>query len=123
MGLGKILWEDTMNQLNNEKRTKVFMTTSVNPAGLLAVYNELGRKAGNKTGVKVSTGEPGGHNFLTPAIIKDVVCLVNGTIVECNTAYDGKSDHTTFPKANNHNQRHNQILFFFEPICFLWEYP
>ena len=39
--------------------------------------------------MKLSTGEPGGHNFLQPALIKDLVQKVKGTIVECNTAYGG----------------------------------
>ena len=47
-----------------------------------------------KVAVKLSTGEPGGHNFLQPALIKDLVQKVNGTIVECNTAYGGKRGDT-----------------------------
>ena len=43
-----------------------------------------------KVGVKISTGEPGGHNFLNPQLIKGLVQKLNGTIVECNTAYGGK---------------------------------
>ena len=42
-----------------------------------------------KVAVKLSTGEPGGHNYLQPALIEDLVRRVNGTIVECNTAYGG----------------------------------
>jgi uncharacterized Fe-S center protein len=93
-----------MGQFNKEKRSKVFMTSSVSPAGLLAVYNALGRKAGNKTGVKISTGEPGGQNFLAPALIKDLVRLVDGVIVECNTAYGGKRDIAAAHReaANDH---------------------
>ena len=44
--------------------------------------------------VKLSTGEPGGHNFLQPKLIKDLVQKVNGTIVECNTAYGGGRSNT-----------------------------
>jgi uncharacterized Fe-S center protein len=73
---------------------KVFMTTDISPAGLAAVYNALGRKASGKVAVKISTGEPGGHNFLQPALIKDLVQSVNGTIVECNTAYGGRRAST-----------------------------
>ena len=47
-------------------------------------------KPEGKVAVKISTGEPGGHNFLQPALIKNLVQKVNGTIVECNTAYTGK---------------------------------
>jgi uncharacterized Fe-S center protein len=65
----------------------VYMTTDISPAGLVAVYNALGREAGDKVAVKISTGEPGGKNFLAPALIKNLVRNVNGTIVESNTAY------------------------------------
>ncbi len=49
----------------------------------------MGREATGKVAVNLSTGEPGGHNFLQPALIKDLVQKVKGTIVECNTAYGG----------------------------------
>ena len=47
-----------------------------------------------KVAVKISTGEPGGHNFLQPALIKDLVQQLQGTIVECNTAYEGRRNTT-----------------------------
>lgn len=75
-------------------KSKVFMTTDISPEGLVKVYEALGRKATGKVAVKISTGEPGGHNFLQPALIKDLVKKVNGTIVECNTAYAGKRSTT-----------------------------
>lgn len=69
---------------------KVYMTRDISPAGLKAVYEALGRKAeGKRVAVKLSTGEPGGHNFLQPALIGEFVRSINGTIVECNTAYGG----------------------------------
>ncbi len=55
----------------------------------MKIYEALGREATGKVAVKLSTGEPGGHNFLQPALIKDLVQKVKGTIVECNTAYGG----------------------------------
>jgi len=68
----------------------VYMTTDISPAGLMEIYNALDRKASGKVAVKLSTGEPGGHHFLDPNLIKDLVQSVNGTIVECNTAYGGR---------------------------------
>ena len=69
---------------------KVYMTRDISPAGLKAVYEALGRKAeGKRVAVKLSTGEPGGHNFLQPALIGEFVRSIDGTIVECNTAYGG----------------------------------
>jgi uncharacterized Fe-S center protein len=70
------------------------MTTDISPAGLAVVYNALGRTASGKVAVKISTGEPGGHNFLQPALIGGFVQAVKGTIVECNTAYGGRRAST-----------------------------
>ena len=81
---------------NTNKKTeesslpKVYMTSGISADGLVKVYEALGVKPEGKVAVKISTGEPGGHNFLQPALIKDLVQKVNGTIVECNTAYTGK---------------------------------
>lgn len=65
------------------------MTTSIDGVGLVKVYAALGRKASGKVAVKIHSGEPGGHNFLPPDLIAPLVKEVNGTIVECNTAYQG----------------------------------
>jgi uncharacterized Fe-S center protein len=56
---------------------------------MAAVYNALGQKPGGRVAVKISTGEPPNSNYLRPALIKDLVQSVNGTIVECNTAGSG----------------------------------
>jgi uncharacterized Fe-S center protein len=72
----------------------VFMTTNITPAGLMAVYEALGLEANGKVAVKISTGEPGNPHFLAPALIRDLVRKVNGTIVECNTAYGGRRANT-----------------------------
>ena len=69
---------------------KVYMYKEITPENLVKIYEALGRKAEGKVAVKVSTGEPGGHNFLQPALIKDLVQSFDGTIVECNTAYEGR---------------------------------
>lgn len=73
---------------------KVYMFTEISPENLVKIYEALGREATGKVAVKLSTGEPGGHNFLQPALIKDLVQKVNGTIVECNTAYGGGRANT-----------------------------
>ena len=69
--------------------SKVYMLKDITPQNMIRLYDALGRKAKGKVAVKLSTGEPGGHNFLQPTLIKDLVKKVNGTIVECNTAYGG----------------------------------
>ena len=56
---------------------------------MLKVYQAMGWNAKGKTGVKISTGEPPASNYLRPALLKDTVQAVDGTIVECNTAYGG----------------------------------
>lgn len=68
----------------------VYMTKEISPDAIIKLYKALGREAHGKVAVKVSTGEPGGHNFLDPQLIAPFVKLVDGTIVECNTAYTGK---------------------------------
>lgn len=73
----------------NENLPKVYFYKEISPENLVKIYEALGRNAEGKVAVKLSTGEPGGHNFLQPALIKDLVQKVNGTIVECNTAYGG----------------------------------
>lgn len=73
---------------------KVYMFKEINSQNLVRIYQALGREATGRVAVKLSTGEPGGHNFLQPALIKDLVQEVNGTIVECNTAYGGGRGNT-----------------------------
>ena len=73
----------------NTNVPKVYMFKEISPENLVKIYEALGREATGKVAVKLSTGEPGGHNFLHPALIKDLVQKVKGTIVECNTAYGG----------------------------------
>lgn len=73
---------------------KVYMTTDISAEGLVRVYEALGVEAKGKVAVKISTGEPGGKNYLKPALIKNLVQKVNGTIVECNTAYAGRRNTT-----------------------------
>ena len=72
------------------ERAKVYFTKDISPAGLKKIYDALGVTLQGKVAVKISTGEPGGHNFLSPDLIKDLVRQINGTIVECNTAYEGR---------------------------------
>ncbi|MDR2900341.1 MAG: DUF362 domain-containing protein [Treponema sp.] len=80
---------------NTEDAPKVYMTKDISPAGLMAVYDALGRQAaGNNVAVKISTGEPGGKHFLAPSLIKGLVQRVNGTIIEANTAYGGRRTST-----------------------------
>lgn len=77
-----------------ENVSAVYMTTEISPEGLMNAYQALGVElTGENTAVKLSTGEPG-SNYLDPDLIKDLVQYVNGTIVECNTAYEGSRTET-----------------------------
>lgn len=71
------------------------MTTDITSEGLMAIYNALKWTPEGKVAVKVSTGEPPASNYLRPELIKDLVHHVNGTIVECNTAYNGSRAEAT----------------------------
>ncbi|MBQ3646149.1 MAG: DUF362 domain-containing protein [Synergistaceae bacterium] len=76
----------------------VFFTKDITPEGLMAIYNKLGREAEGKVAVKLSTGEAGNTHYLSPNLIGDLVKKVNGTIVECNTAYGGSRAETAMHK-------------------------
>jgi uncharacterized Fe-S center protein len=76
------------------EKSKVYFTRDISPAGLAKAYDALGRRARGRVAVKISTGEPGGHNFLSPDLIGGLVKKEKGTIVECNTGYGGKRADT-----------------------------
>ena len=76
------------------EKSKVYFTKEITPESLIKIYEVLGKELKGKVAVKLSTGEAGGHYFLNPNLIKDLVSKVNGTIVECNTAYEGKRNTT-----------------------------
>lgn len=75
-------------------QSKVYVTREITPESLVRIYKALGVEATGRVAVKISTGEPGGHNYLKPELIEQLVKTVNGTIVECNTAYGGKRSTT-----------------------------
>lgn len=70
--------------------SKVYYTKDISPEGLQKVYEALGVHLGGKIGVKVSTGEKGSKGYLKADLIGPFVKSLNGTIIECNTAYPGE---------------------------------
>lgn len=74
----------------------VYFTRDISSGGLTKIYRHLlqGRSLPGRVAVKLHSGEPGGQNYPAPALIKDLVQSVSGTIVECNTAYAGKRFNT-----------------------------
>ena len=72
----------------------VYYISDISPESLVMMYDVLGIDLPGKVGVKMSTGESGRSNYLRPELIADLVHYVNGTIVECNTAYGGSRSST-----------------------------
>ncbi len=79
---------NTPAPVSSEKAT-VYFTSDISAEGLVKIYEKLEWTPSGKTAVKISTGEPPASNYLRPELIKDLVQKVDGTIVECNTAYGG----------------------------------
>lgn len=75
-------------------KSKVYFTKEISPESLVKMYHQLNYELPGKVAVKISTGEAGNPNYLKPELIKKLVDEVNGTIVECNTAYAGKRNTT-----------------------------
>ena len=67
--------------------SKVYFTKEISPESLNRIFDALGVRLQGKVGVKISTGEPGGHNYLHPELIGSLVTRLKGTIIECCTAY------------------------------------
>jgi uncharacterized Fe-S center protein len=66
------------------------MSTVISPGALVAIYERMGRALTGRVAVKLSTGEAGNRHFLSPGLIRELVGRLGGTIVECNTAYEGQ---------------------------------
>lgn len=76
------------------EKSKVYFTRVITPEKMIEMYEALGRSLKGKVAVKLHSGEVGNQNFLRPDFMKKMVEHVNGTIVECNTAYEGMRDTT-----------------------------
>ena len=75
-------------------KTKVYFSRTITPEKVLELYKMLGRNLPGKVAIKVHSGEKGNQNFLRPDFWKSVVDHVGGTVVECNTAYEGERNLT-----------------------------
>ena len=87
----------------------VYMTKEITPEALINIYKALGVPAEGRVAVKISTGESAKSNYLRPELIKDLVQMVNGTIVECNTAYGGNRSTTANHRKAIEERGFNQI--------------
>ena len=75
-------------------KSKVYFTKEITPESVVRLYETLNVELKGNVCVKVHSGEPGNQNFLRPSFWKDIIEKVNGTVVECNTAYNGKRNTT-----------------------------
>ena len=83
------------------EKAKVYFIKDITPENIIKAYEVLGKKLPGKVAVKMHSGEQGNKNYLRPEFVKDVVNHVNGTVVECNTAYPG---------ARNSTEKHRQLI-------------
>lgn len=74
--------------------SKVYFSRTITSEKVLELYKLLGKELGGRVAVKVHSGEKGNQNFLKPDFWKDIIDYVGGTVVECNTAYEGERDTT-----------------------------
>lgn len=75
-------------------KSKVYFTRILEPSSLIKLYKELGVELHGNVAIKLHSGERGNQNYLKPEFVKEVIEHVNGTVVECNTAYEGARDTT-----------------------------
>jgi len=84
-----LLMAVTMMAVMAQAQSKVYFTSEITPESLVKIYKALGVEATGRVAVKISTGEGGNNHYLKPPFIRNLVEEVNGTIVECCTAYGG----------------------------------
>ena len=82
-------------------KSKVYFIKEITPENIIKAYEALGKKLPGKVAVKMHSGEAGNQNYLRPEFVKDVINHVNGTVVECNTAYAG---------ARNSTEKHKKLI-------------
>ena len=80
-------------------KPKVYFTKEITPEKLVEMYKILNKPLKGKVGIKVHSGEKGNQNYLRPDFFKPIVEHLNGTIIECNTAYPGARNYTDKHKA------------------------
>ena len=81
---------DLQHQTQDAAAPVVYFTREISAAALVRAYEALGWTPSGQVAVKLSTGEPPASNYLRPELVADLIHQLNGTIVECNTAYGGR---------------------------------
>lgn len=82
-------------------KSKVYFMKEIKPENVVKIFETLGMKLSGNVAVKVHSGEKGNQNYLKPEFMKPMIDYVNGTVVECNTAYSG---------ARNTSEKHLKLL-------------
>ena len=75
-------------------KSKVYFAKHINSESLIKIFNKLNKELKGNVAVKLHSGEDGNQNYIKPEFVKDIVEYVNGTVVECNTAYEGERNTT-----------------------------
>ena len=83
------------------EKSKVYFIKEITSENIIKIYNALGKKLEENVAVKLHSGEKGNRNYLKPEFVKDIVKYVDGTVVECNTAYEG---------ARNTTEKHRKLI-------------
>lgn len=83
------------------EKAKVYFIKEITPENIVRIYKALGKELPGKVAVKMHSGEQGNQNYLRPEFVKDMVDYVKGTVVECNTAYEG---------ARNSTEKHKKLI-------------
>ncbi len=83
------------------EKSKVYFIKEITPENIIKAYKAIGKNLEGKVAVKMHSGEKGNKNYLRPEFVKDVINYVNGTVVECNTAYEG---------ARNSTEKHLELI-------------
>ena len=83
------------------EKSKVYFIKEITPENIIKAYNAIGKKLEGNVAVKMHSGEKGNKNYLRPEFVKDVINYVSGTVVECNTAYEG---------ARNSTEKHLELI-------------
>ena len=83
------------------EKSKVYFIKDITPENTIKAYEAVGKKLEGKVAVKMHSGEQGNQNYLRPEFVKDMIHHVNGTVVECNTAYEG---------ARNSTEKHRELI-------------
>lgn len=82
-------------------KAKVYFTKEITPESVIKMYEKIGKELLGKVAVKLHSGEQGNQNYIRPEFVKAIVERVNGTVVECNTAYEG---------ARNSTEKHKKLI-------------